>query len=81
MVQIAIALSSSTDLGLFFHYLSPHQSETVSGGYTSVSVMNITGGINTTENTYRGDYSFNYHDNKIYTVDYSRSIYNWFFVW
>ncbi|BAY36897.1 hypothetical protein NIES2111_12310 [Nostoc sp. NIES-2111] len=81
MTQIAIPSAIFTNLGLFFYYLSPCQSEAISGGYTSFTVMNITDGINTVDNTYRGDYSFNFHDNKIYTVDYSRSNYNWFFVW
>jgi hypothetical protein len=81
MIQIAITLSNFTNVGLFFHNLSPHQSEAVSGGYTYFSVMNLTDGINSVENTYRGANSFNFHDNKIYTVDYSRSNYNWFYIW
>lgn len=81
MTQIAIPITNFTNVRLFLHYLSPYQSEAVSGGYTSVSLINITDGINTVENTYRGAYSFNFHDNKIYTVDYSRSNYNWFFIW
>jgi hypothetical protein len=81
MSQIAVTLSRFTNLGLFSHILPPSQSEAVSGGYTSFSIMNITDGINTVENTYRGDYSWNFHDNKIYTIDYSRSNYNWFFMW
>lgn len=80
MNQIVITLSKFSNLGLFFQTLPPSHAEAVSGGYIYFSVMNVSDGINTVENTYRGDYSWNFHDNKIYTIDYSRSNYNWFYL-
>ncbi|MBD2499244.1 hypothetical protein [Anabaena azotica] len=80
MNQIVISLPRFTSLGLFEHILSPYQAEAVAGGSIYFSVMNVSDGINTVENTYRGDYSWNFHDNKIHTIDYSRSNYNWFYI-
>ncbi len=81
MAEIVSSQLHAKDVWLFLHNLTPSQSETVSGGYIFVSLNNITGGINGIENAYYlGDYSFNFHDNKIHTIDYSRSIYNWIYL-
>lgn len=69
------------DVWLLLHKLTPSQSETISGGYVYLSLRNITGGVNNSDNTYyTGSYSLNFHDNRFYTMDYSRSIYNWFYL-
>lgn len=80
MAKIVIYDLHPTDVGSFIHALTPLQMETVIGGYT-ISVININGGVNNTENTYYiGSHWYNFKDNKIYTIDYSRSNYNWFYV-
>lgn len=62
----------------FLHNLNLSECNTVIGGYMYFRLFNIGGGINNIENIYyTGAYSFNFHDNKIYTIDYSRSVYNW----
>jgi hypothetical protein len=81
MEQIVSSQLSFHNIGLFIHELPSFQAETVSGGYIYVHVTNISDGVNSIGNTYYiGDYGFNFHDNKIYTIDYSRSIYNWFYL-
>lgn len=81
MARIVITYFHPHDLGLFIHNLSLSQCENILGGYMYFNLMNISGGINGIENVfYTGSYAFNFHDNKIYTVDYSRSIYNWFYL-
>ncbi len=81
MAKIVILCLHTTDLGLFMHNLNPSQCKIVVGGYINVNLMNISGGINSTDNAYyTGSDSYNFHDNKIYTMDYSRSIYNWFYL-
>ncbi len=81
MAKIIISYFHPTDVGLFMQNLTPSQCEAVSGGYMYFNLMNISGGINGTENVYyTGSYAFNFHDNKMYTTDYSRSIYNWFYL-
>ncbi|QSJ15149.1 hypothetical protein JYQ62_25285 [Nostoc sp. UHCC 0702] len=80
MAKIVIYDLHPTDVGSFLDALTPVQMEAVIGGYT-ISVININGGVNNTENTYyEGSNWYNFKDNKIYTIDYSRSNYNWFYL-
>jgi len=81
MAKIVIYYFHPTELGAFIHNLTPSQSQAVFGGYMYVNLFNGTGGINNTENTYYlGSHGINFHDNKMYTMDYSRSIFNWFYL-
>ncbi|MDZ8079646.1 MAG: hypothetical protein RMX35_11170 [Nostoc sp. DcaGUA01] len=81
MAKIVISYFTPADLELFLYDLSPSQYESVLGGYMYLNLFNSTGGINNTENVYYlGSYGINFHDNRIYTIDYSRSIYNWFYL-
>lgn len=81
MDQIVSSQLYVHNIGLLIHELPSFQAETVSGGYIYVHVTNISDGVNSIENIYyTGDYGFNFNDNKIYTIDYSRSIYNWFYL-
>jgi hypothetical protein len=77
MAKIAISYFHPTDLGSFIHNLNPSQCKTVLGGYMYFNLMNLTGGLNNIGNVYIAS---GYNDNKIYTVDYTRSIYNWFYL-
>ncbi|RCJ30953.1 hypothetical protein A6770_20745 [Nostoc minutum NIES-26] len=80
MTKTLISDFCSTDIGLFLQDLTPVQANTVRGGSNTISVINISDGVNNTVNTYEGSDSFNYRDNKVYTVDYSRSNYNLFYI-
>lgn len=80
MTKILTSNLHPTDVGVFLHDLTPIQASIIRGGSNSISVTNISDGVNNTENTYEGSDSFNYRDNKIHTVDYSRSNYNWFYI-
>jgi hypothetical protein len=81
MAKIVISYFHPTDVGIFLHNLNLSECDTVVGGYMYVNLINVSDGINSIENVYyTGTYSLNFHDNKIYTIDYSRSIYNWFYL-
>lgn len=81
MAKIVIYYFQPIELGAFIYNLTPSQSEAVFGGYMYVNLFNATDGINNTENTYYlGSHGINFHDNKMYTMDYSRSIFNWFYL-
>jgi hypothetical protein len=80
MAKIVISYFQPTDLGLFMHNLNPLQCKILLGGYMYFNLMNIGGGINNMDNVYYlGSYALNFHDNRMYTMDYSRSLYNWFY--
>jgi hypothetical protein len=82
MVKIVLRDLHPTDVGTFLYNLNSEEMQNVLGGISINSITNNTGTVlmNTTgSNTNEGDNSFNFRDNKIYTIDYSRSIYNFFF--
>jgi archaellum component FlaF (FlaF/FlaG flagellin family) len=81
MAKIIICYCHHTDLEVFINNLTLSQSQAVFGGYIYVNLFNGTGGINNAENAYYlGSHGINFHDNRIYTIDYSRSIFNWFYL-
>ncbi|BBD59694.1 hypothetical protein NIES2109_24850 [Nostoc sp. HK-01] len=81
MASIIISYFHPTDVEVFMYNLTLSQCEAVLGGYTYVNLINITDSVNSISNTYYlGSYAFNFHDNRIYTIDYTRSIYNFFYL-
>lgn len=81
MAKIVISCFHPIDLKLFMYNLTLSKCEIIWGGYVYFNLFNGTGGINNTENVYYlGSHGINFHDNRIYTVDYSRSIVNFFYL-
>ncbi|MBH8574020.1 hypothetical protein I8752_13500 [Nostocaceae cyanobacterium CENA369] len=90
MSKVIISDLRPPDVKIFMHELTPAEAETVfGGGLPYISITNITdkvtingsgftkyGGDDTVEG---GTNSTSFHDNKINTMDYSRSNYNMFF--
>lgn len=84
MEQLVISDLHPTDLGIFLYDLDPAQMKTVLGGILwdgdpNVRILTIHGDVNSTSTTYEG--AGNSHDNKINTVDYSRTTYVWYRYW
>ncbi|AFY46437.1 hypothetical protein Nos7524_0526 [Nostoc sp. PCC 7524] len=86
MAKIVITGLYINPIKTFIYNLTSEEAETIAGGgypygfyinniTDSVNIKN-SGGDNTIEAG--GAYSVSYHDNKINTIDYSRSIYNTF---
>ncbi|MCG6135025.1 MAG: hypothetical protein MET45_10230 [Nostoc sp. LLA-1] len=83
MTKIVISALHPNSVKTVIHILTPEQAENIlGGGYPySFHIMNVTDSITINpsggDNTYEAvNHSTSYHDNKIHTVDYSRSIYN-----
>lgn len=80
MDKLVISDLHPTDVETFLHYLDPAEVKTVLGGFswdgdTRARILTIHGDVNSESTTYEGPGS--YHDNKINTIDYSRSTYIW----
>ncbi len=86
MSKIIVFSLLSTQSKTFIQKLTPEEAETILGGsypyglhivnITDSVTINTSGGDNTVE---AGTNSLSYHDNKINTTDYSRSIINRFY--
>ncbi|MFN6561858.1 MAG: hypothetical protein RMY28_018960 [Nostoc sp. ChiSLP01] len=83
MAKIVISTLFNSEMKRFFHKLAPGELEAILGGIYPYNfhVVNITDSVTINpqggDNTYEAvNHSVSYHDNKINTVDYSRSIYN-----
>jgi len=86
MSKILVLSFHSTRSQTFIQKLTPEEAETILGGsypygfhivnITDSVTINTSGGDDTVE---AGINSISYHDNKINTVDYSRSIINRFY--
>ncbi|MBH8574022.1 hypothetical protein I8752_13510 [Nostocaceae cyanobacterium CENA369] len=79
MTKMLVPNLHTTNLELLLQNLTPAQANSIHGGSSSIYLTNISDGVNNTENTSQGSDAFNYNNNKINTVDYSRSNYNWFY--
>jgi hypothetical protein len=84
MAKIVISNLHLQDISGFCNDIDLSQTDTILGGYDNIYISNYSdsvssggGGGNTTN---EGDNSYNFRDNKIYTIDYSRSNYNWILV-
>ena len=67
----------------FLDNLTPAQKEILLGGYSSVCITNISDSVKINsagDDAIEGSNSYNFRDNKIHTIDYSRSNYNWVYV-
>lgn len=85
MAQIVIRVLHPHSIKTFIYNLTPEETETIAGGGYPYGfhINNITDEVNIHTiggNTWEpgGSNSLNYRDNKINTIDYSRSIYNTF---
>ncbi|MDZ8105127.1 MAG: hypothetical protein RM338_05810 [Nostoc sp. DedQUE12a] len=83
MTRIVISTLFDSEIKRFFHNLSPEKLEAILGGIYPYNfhIVNTTDSLTISspggDNTYEAvNHSVSYHDNKINTVDYSRSIYN-----
>ncbi|BAT55323.1 hypothetical protein NOS3756_43020 [Nostoc sp. NIES-3756] len=86
MSKIIISDSPCNRINTFIQKLTPEEADTILGGMYpyGFKIINITdsvsintvGGDNTVE---AGTNSISYHDNKIHTIDYSRSNINRFY--
>ncbi|MBD2610045.1 MAG: hypothetical protein RMY62_002135 [Nostoc sp. ZfuVER08] len=83
MAKIVIYTLLDNQIKEFFHKLTLEKLEAILGGFypAGFHIVNITDsvGINPQggDNTYEAvNHSISYHDNKINSIDYSRSIYN-----
>ncbi|MBD2385187.1 hypothetical protein [Cylindrospermum sp. FACHB-282] len=84
MNKLVISDLHPTDVETFLSDLDPAQMKTLLGGflsdqYRNARILTIHGDINSKSTTYEG--AGNSHDNKIHTVDYSRSTYIWYRSW
>ncbi|YAG15314.1 hypothetical protein NSTC745_04677 [Nostoc sp. DSM 114161] len=83
MAKIIISTLFDSEIKRFFHNLTAGQLETILGGIYPYNfhIVNTTDTVTISspggDNTYEAvNHSVSYHDNKINTVDYSRTIYN-----
>jgi len=83
MAKIVIYTLLDNQIKEFFHKLTLDKLETILGGFypASFHIVNVTDSVVINplggDNTYEAiNHSISYHDNKINTIDYSRSIYN-----
>lgn len=84
MDKLVISDLHPTDVDSFLYDLYPAKAKTILGGllsdqYPNARILTIHGDTNSRATTYEG--AGNYHDNKINTVDYSRSTYVWYRSW
>jgi hypothetical protein len=75
MTKIAIRDFKFIEEETFLYESVSADEKTVLGGYPSIHITNITDSIDGSSTTYESN---GFHDNKIHTIDYSRSNYNWF---
>jgi hypothetical protein len=83
MAKIVISDLHLADVETFIHNLTPAQKESLLGGHTSIYITNISDEVkinSSGDNTIEGANSYNFRDNKVNTIDYSRSNYNWIYV-
>ncbi len=82
MDKIVIPDLHPTDVDTSIYELSSAEVKTVSGGiywggYPNIHIASFHDSVNSPSTTYEG--AGNFHDNKINTVDYSRSSYFWIY--
>jgi hypothetical protein len=78
MAKILIYKLHPDDVRTFVHVATPAQLETILGGFGYPCITNVTDNLKINsfgDNTIEGSNSYNYRDNKVNTVDYSRSNY------
>ncbi|QKQ75013.1 hypothetical protein FBB35_18260 [Nostoc sp. TCL240-02] len=84
MAKIVIFNLCLDDVETFCNPLYLVQLDTIFGGVNNVYIKNFSDSVNIgvsgSSTTNEGANSYNFRDNKIYTIDYSRSNYNWLLV-